>query len=195
MALPTDGPPDAHPAALLAALLFAARKHRHQRRKGADAPPFVNHAIEVAELLARVAGVTDVVTLQAAILHDTLEDTRTEPEEIEAAFGTEVRQVVEEVTDDKRLERVERRRIQVERAPTLSERAKLVRLADKVANIQAVVESPPVNWSTPRRLEYLDWTCEVVDGCRGCSPELERLYDEALRQGTERIRKEMKEGD
>ncbi|WP_448598921.1 HD domain-containing protein [Thermoleptolyngbya sp.] len=52
-----------------------------------DASPYINHPIEVAEILARVGGVSDVITLQAAILHDTLEDTETTPEEIDAAFG------------------------------------------------------------------------------------------------------------
>src|SRR5215216_1626051 len=90
--------------ALLKALHFAADKHRDQRRKGAEASPYVNHLIEVTELLAREGGVTDVLTLQAAILHDTLEDTKTTPEELEETFGAEVRRVVEEVTDDKTLE-------------------------------------------------------------------------------------------
>ena len=87
---------------ILKALHFAANKHRDQRRKDVEASPYINHPIEVAELLARVGGVTDPVTLQGAILHDTIEDTKTTPEELEAAFGQEVRRVVEEVTDDKR---------------------------------------------------------------------------------------------
>lgn len=171
--------------ALLAALGFAAREHRDQRRKGAGSPPFINHAIEVAELLAGVGGVTDVVTLQAAVLHDTLEDTDVTPAELEAAFGPEVREVVEEVTDDKRLARAERRRIQVERAPSLSERAKLIRLADKIANVQAVAESPPLDWSEERRRDYLRWTHHVVEGCRGCNRPLEQLYEETLRRSRE----------
>src|SRR3712207_4851286 len=89
--------------ALLGALHFAADRHRDQRRKGAEASPYINHPIEVAEVLARVGGVRDLVTLQAAILHDTLEDTETTAEELAAAFGPEVLRVVEEVTDDKKL--------------------------------------------------------------------------------------------
>src|SRR3954464_12991765 len=115
---------------LLAALHFAADKHRDQRRKDAGASPYINHPIEVAELLARVGGVRDLVVLQAAILHDTIEDTQTTPGELEAHFGARVRKVVEEVTDDTTLLKVDRKRLQIEHAPHLSREAQLVKLAD-----------------------------------------------------------------
>src|SRR5258706_6496950 len=101
---------------ILKALHFAADKHRDQRRKDEEASPYINHPIEVAELLARVGGVTDLVTLQGAILHDTIEDTDTTPEELERQFGSEVRRVVEEVTDDKSLPKADRKRLQIEHA-------------------------------------------------------------------------------
>src|SRR6185436_14890407 len=108
-------------AAILKALHFAADKHRDQRRKDEEASPYINHPIEVAEMLARVGGVTDLVTLQGAILHDTIEDTNTTPEELEVHFGREVRDVVLEVTDDKTLEKMERKRLQIEHAAHISE--------------------------------------------------------------------------
>lgn len=162
---------------LLTALWFAADRHRDQRRKGAESSPFINHLIEVAELLARVGGVSDLVTLQAAVLHDTLEDTRTTAEELEERFGREVRRVVEEVTDDKRLPSHERKRLQVVNAPQLSRRAQMVKIADKISNVRSVAESPPAGWTLQRRREYLDWSSRVVAGCRGCNRELERFYD------------------
>jgi guanosine-3',5'-bis(diphosphate) 3'-pyrophosphohydrolase len=170
-------------AALLKALHFAADKHRDQRRKDVEASPYINHPIEVAELLTRVGDVQDLVTLQAAILHDTLEDTKTTVEELDAAFGVDVRHVVEEVTDDKRLPKLERKRLQIEHAAHLSSRAKHVKLADKISNVRAVTKTPPVNWPLTRRQEYLDWTEKVVAGLRGCNPQLEKLYDELLREG------------
>src|SRR3954470_16365959 len=109
--------------ALLSALQFASVKHRDQRRKGAEASPYINHPIEVAELIARVGGVTDVVALQGAVLHDTIEDTQTTGEELERLFGPEVRSVVEEVTDDKSLAKHERKQHQIDHAPYLSKRA------------------------------------------------------------------------
>lgn len=170
-------------AALLGALHFAADKHRDQRRKGAEASPYVNHLIEVAELLAREGGVSDIVVLQAAVLHDTLEDTQTTREELELAFGHEVRSLVEEMTDDKSLPKTERKRLQIEHAPHLSPRAKLVKLADKISNVRSILETPPEGWSLERRREYLDWSERVVAGCRGCNTGLERAYDEVLSLG------------
>ena len=168
---------------ILKALHFAAGKHRDQRRKGAEASPYINHPIEVAELLSRVGGVHDRITLQGALLHDTIEDTQTTPEELEAAFGLEVRRVVEEVTDDKRLPKAERKRLQIEHAPHLSERARQIKLADKISNVRAITQSPPTDWTLARRQEYLDWTEKVVAGLRGCSPSLESLYDQLLNEG------------
>jgi guanosine-3',5'-bis(diphosphate) 3'-pyrophosphohydrolase len=170
-------------AALLKALHFAADKHRDQRRKDAEASPYINHPIEVAELLARVGGVTDLITLQGAILHDTIEDTQTTPEELEALFGREVRKVVEEVTDDTTLDKADRKRLQVEHAPHVSLRAKQIKLADKIANVRAVTEAPPAKWPLSRRKEYLEWTSQVIAGLRGCNAPLEKLYDQLLENG------------
>lgn len=174
-------------AALLKALHFASLKHRDQRRKDVEASPYINHLIEVAELLARVGHVTDIVVLQSAILHDTIEDTQTTPDEIEALFGPAVRQVVQEVTDDKSLPKADRKRLQIEHAPHLSPRARLVKLADKISNVQSVTHTPPADWPLDRRREYLDWTQQVVAGLRGCNAHLEALYDQVLCDGQEAL--------
>ena len=168
---------------ILQALHFAAAKHRDQRRKGAEASPYINHPIEVAELLARVGEVTDSVVLQAAILHDTLEDTQTTPAELDAIFGPEVREVVAEITDDKQLPKAERKRLQIVHAPQLSTRAKLVKLADKIANVRSIIDTPPAEWSLERKREYLDWSERVVAGCRGSNAALERAFAETLAEG------------
>src|SRR6186713_1252036 len=107
---------------LLAAIEFASRKHSTQRRKDADASPYINHPIAVTHLLADTGGITDLVTLMAAVLHDTVEDTKTTAEELEAQFGRTVRKVVEEVTDDKALAPAVRKQRQVDHAPHLSPR-------------------------------------------------------------------------
>ena len=169
--------------ALFKALHFAADKHRDQRRKGAEASPYVNHLIEVAELLAREGGVTDVLTLQAAILHDTLEDTETTLAELDARFGVEVRRIVEEVTDDQRLSNAERKRLQIVHARHLSERAKLVKLADKIANLRSLVQAPPVDWSLKQKREYVAWSERVGEGLRGCNRKLEESFDAAVAKG------------
>ena len=170
-------------AVLLKALHFASIKHKDQRRKDEEASPYINHPIEVAELLARVGQVTDMVVLQSAILHDTIEDTQTTAEEIEEVFGAEVRSVVQEVTDDKSLPKEVRKQLQIEHAPHISTRAKLVKLADKISNVRAIQETPPANWSLQRRNAYLDWTEQVVAGLRGCNSHLEAIYDQYLQSG------------
>jgi guanosine-3',5'-bis(diphosphate) 3'-pyrophosphohydrolase len=170
-------------AQLLEALQFAAHKHRAQRRKDADASPYINHPLEVATILATTGAISDLATLLAAVLHDTIEDTETTPEELEERFGPEVRSLVLEVTDDKRLPKEERKRLQVEHAPSLSPKAKLIKLGDKIANVHDVTATPPADWTLERRRDYLDWTEQVVQGCRGANPSLERRYDEALRSG------------
>ena len=173
-------PEESMPALILSALHFAADKHRDQRRKGVEASPYINHPIEVAEVIARVGGITDPVTLRAAILHDTLEDTETSPEELEARFGRDVASVVREVTDDKTLPTEERKAVQIEHARHLTPEARLVKLGDKTANIRSVSDAPPPDWSLGRRRAYLDWAERVIAGCRGTNPALERCFDDTL---------------
>jgi GTP diphosphokinase / guanosine-3',5'-bis(diphosphate) 3'-diphosphatase len=168
---------------LLTSLHFAADKHRDQRRKSREACPYINHPIEVAEILSRVGGVNDLATLQAAILHDTIEDTQTTGEELEARFGTEVRRLVEEVSDDQRLPKAERKRLQIEHASRLSPKAKLIKIADKISNVRDVTHSPPTHWPHQRRCEYLDWAEKVVAGLRGSNLAVDALFDRTLKEG------------
>jgi guanosine-3',5'-bis(diphosphate) 3'-pyrophosphohydrolase len=166
-------------ALLLKALAFAAHKHRDQRRKDADASPYINHPIALADVLVNEGGITDVEVICAALLHDTVEDTATTHEELLDAFGTRIARIVAEVTDDKRLPKAERKRLQVEHAPHISRGAKLVKLADKIVNLRDVLERPPAGWDLQRRREYFDWAKQVIDGLRGIHPRLEAAFDAA----------------
>jgi guanosine-3',5'-bis(diphosphate) 3'-pyrophosphohydrolase len=168
---------------LLKAMRFSAIKHRDHRRKDILQSPYINHPIQVAETLWEIGGVRDDATLVAAILHDTIEDTRTLPDEIRANFGEEVLGLVLEVTDDKNLPKEERKRLQIEHAPHKSVPAKLIKLADKICNLGDILHSPPPDWSLARRQEYLFWTEQVVAGLRGTNPALEKKYDETLEAG------------
>ena len=105
---------------LIRAVAFAAEKHRGQRRKDKDGSPFINHPIALANLLANEASQTDVDVLCAAILHDTIEDTQTTLEELATNFGTKVRDMVQEVTDNKGLLKEVRMQRQIEHSPHLS---------------------------------------------------------------------------
>ena len=166
-------------ALLLKALAFAAHKHRDQRRKDPAASPYINHPIALADVLVNEGGVTDVEVLCAALLHDTVEDTDTTPQELAADFGPRVARIVAEVTDDQALSKAERKRLQVEHAASLSPEAKLVKLADKICNLRDVAERPPASWDLARRREYFDWAKRVVDGLRGAHARLEAAFDAA----------------
>lgn len=167
-------------ATLLRAARFAADRHRDQRRKGADGEPYINHPLGVASVLAVEGGVTDIDVLCAALLHDTIEDTDTSGAELEAEFGPAVRSLVEEVTDDKSLPKERRKALQIEHASALSDKARLVKLADKICNLRDVAVDPPADWLLARRQAYFDWAVAVVDGLRGTHAELEARFDEAL---------------
>ena len=173
----------------LTALRFAAEKHRDQRRKDSSRSPYINHPIAVAEILWRTGGVRDMITLTAALLHDTVEDTATSPDEIRAQFGEEVLSVVLEVTDDKHLPKARRKELQIETAAHKSPRARQLKLADKINNVIDVTHTPPSDWSQERLREYLDWTERVVDGMRGQNPRLEAEYDRVLAEGRAMLEK------
>jgi len=180
---PRAGYPPSDASRLLEAAQFAATKHRDQRRKDVDASPYINHPIAVAELLARVGGVTDITVLLAAVLHDTVEDTKTSFGELYALFGEAVRGIVVEVTDDKTLPKEERKRRQIAHAANGSHAAKLVKLADKICNVSDVIEHPAEGWSVERRLEYITWAERVIAGCRGTNVALEQHFDELVSRG------------
>jgi guanosine-3',5'-bis(diphosphate) 3'-pyrophosphohydrolase len=169
-------------ALLLKALAFAAHKHRDQRRKDADASPYINHPIALADVLVNEGGIHDYEVLSAALLHDTVEDTATTHEELLDAFGSRIARIVAEVTDDQRLSKAERKRLQIEHAPKISHEAKLVKLADKLVNLRDVAERPPARWDLERRREYFDWAKQVIDGLRGTHPRLEAAFDAAYQR-------------
>ncbi|MFY9314453.1 MAG: HD domain-containing protein [Burkholderiales bacterium] len=176
------GNPEKDLALLFRALAFAAHKHRDQRREDAEASPYINHPIALAEVLAREGGIADAEVLAAALLHDTIEDTATTAGELRAGFGARIAAMVEEVTDDKSLPKAERKRLQIVHAAAISPGAKLVKLADKICNLRDVAERPPAKWDLQRRQEYFEWAKQVIDGLRGVHPTLERAFDEAYRR-------------
>lgn len=161
---------------------FAARAHVGQRRKGHAQEPYINHLAEVAALLAEATHGHDAVLIAAGWLHDTLEDTDTEREELESLFGPGVAAIVAEVTDDKSLLKADRKRLQVETAPNKSAQARMLKVADKTSNLRAIAQSPPSGWDFARREDYVRWAEAVVDGCRGLNSTLETTFDEAAQQ-------------
>jgi guanosine-3',5'-bis(diphosphate) 3'-pyrophosphohydrolase len=164
---------------LLKALGFAARKHKDQRRRDVEASPYINHPITLANILCNEAHVTDKEVICAALLHDTVEDTDTTAAELEREFGAVIRDIVMDVTDDKSLRKAERKQLQIEHAAHISDKAKLVKLADKISNLRDMDSCPPEGWDVQRRREYFDWAKAVIDRLRSVHAQLESIFDEA----------------
>ena len=178
--------PDADLRRLVAALNYAATHHKDQRRKDRDGSPYINHPITLLHILAVEAGVTDSDVLCAAVLHDVIEDCAdSEAErdqraaEIDAMFGSEVLAIVQDVTDDKTLSKAERKQQQIDHARQILHGAKLVKLADKTANLRDVAHNPPPAWPLERRREYFDWARAVVDAIGPAHAGLRKLFEQA----------------
>jgi hypothetical protein len=175
-------PKDEEALMLVRTIQFAAEKHKSQRRKGEAAEPYINHLSEVASLLATHTRGKDVNLIAAGLLHDTLEDTETTYDELVSHFGKDVADLVQEVTDDKSLPKRERRRLEVLSTPTKSERAKALKLADKISNVRSLVTSPPVGWPLDLKKSYIATAQNVAEGCAGTSPLLEKLFHETCEE-------------
>jgi guanosine-3',5'-bis(diphosphate) 3'-pyrophosphohydrolase len=167
---------------ILAAALFAAEKHAHQKRKGAAAEPYVNHLIEVAHLVSTVASELDANLVMAAFLHDVIEDTSTTQADLVERFGQDVADLVVEMTDDKSLPKAERKRLQIEKAPKISARAQIIKLADKIANLRSLLTSPPPDWDYERKRQYFEWGKRVVDALSQPNPTLKSEFERTFRR-------------
>lgn len=166
-------------AAVLAAAHQAAIWHAPQRRKGEAAEPYINHLLEVADLVAQATDGADPDLVIAALLHDATEDCDIPNSEIAARFGDDVASLVAAVTDDKTLPKAERKRLQIAHAAHAGTRAQTLKLADKTSNLRALATSPPAGWPLERQRDYLAWARAVVAGTRGANPWLEAQFDAA----------------
>ena len=162
-------------AKLLSALSIAASFHQNQRRKGSRGAPYINHLIDVADILATTAKVKDIDLLIAAVLHDLLEDTSATIDDIEV-FGSRGILLVQSVTDDKSLPKEERKRLQIEHMREAAAETKLIKLADHCSNIVSL----PDDWSLERKNQFLDGSERVAIHCFGVSTALDREYRERL---------------
>ncbi|MBE0551672.1 MAG: HD domain-containing protein [Ignavibacterium sp.] len=172
---------------ILKAAHFAAQKHRDQRRKDNAASPYINHPLRVALLLSDIGKVQDEEILAAALLHDTIEDTDTKPEELEKLFGTRILELVKEVTDNKSLPKDERKQIQIEHAAEISTDAALIKLGDKISNVIDVTFTPPKHWGIKRRRAYFDWAEAVVNNLPKANQGLEDYFRKVIEAGREKL--------
>ena len=164
---------------VLKATQFAALKHCDQRRKDGKTP-YIIHPISVAMILSEIGSIEDLEILSAALLHDTLEDTDTSAHELDKNFGSRVRIIVEELTDNDMLTFSQSKQMQIENAPYLSKNATLVRIADKISNVSDVIENPPPEWNQKRCNKYVDWAEAVMNNCQKVNQDLENHFFELL---------------
>lgn len=179
---------------LAKALAFASVAHRNHRRKGASQEPYINHLIEVLDLVASVES-EDMDVLVAAVLHDVLEDTQTGYNDLAAAFGERVARMVQENSDDMTLPKPERGRARLAAMRKKSREARLVKFSDIISNLRAIATSPPAGWSNDRRLGYLNSCRNLVDAGRGANAEIERIFDDTARAVEQVIRTEDIDGN
>ncbi|MBS0649418.1 MAG: bifunctional (p)ppGpp synthetase/guanosine-3',5'-bis(diphosphate) 3'-pyrophosphohydrolase [Verrucomicrobia bacterium] len=170
--------------AMSKAIDFAAIKHEGQYREGILRTPYIIHPLGVVKSLWSEGGIREGDTLVAAVLHDTLEDTQTTPEEIEANFGYHVRSIVEELTDDPHLSSEEKKQKQVEHAKEYSREARLIKLADRLYNIRDLKNLTPSERLACKN--YLEWSLKLLTALRGANMVLENALElEILTQLTE----------
>lgn len=117
------------------AIIFATQKHEGQKRKGTDIP-YIVHPMEVMQILTDMH--CEEVVIIAGILHDTLEDTDTTPEEIREAFGENVLAIVQTESEDKSKTWKERKQRTVDELKEASTESKQVCFADKLSNIRSM---------------------------------------------------------
>jgi (p)ppGpp synthase/HD superfamily hydrolase len=164
---------------LFEAIDFAAYKHRYQKRKGLRPVPYINHPIGVTKFLLDHIASPELEVLQSAILHDTLEDTKTTYEEIQQKFGDKVASIVNELTDDMSLSYRFRKRLQIENAKNLSFEAGCIKIADKYCNIYDVLNTY-LGWPKMRKIQYIKWAIEVVVNIQNKNHELEKSFYEMI---------------
>ena len=132
------------------AIAFAFDAHKDQQRKGSN-EPYIMHPLRVFTHLIEL-GITDTDVLCAAVLHDTIEDCNITADEIADNFGKTVAELVLTLTENKLLERTERKKQILDKMTIASSKAKLIKAADRYDNLH---DPFPNVWNTEKKLQYL----------------------------------------
>ena len=169
--------------------VYAEKAHTGQYRKtkpGAQRVPYIEHPRAVARILHDEAGITDPVVLQAALLHDTIEDTGVTHANLVAEFGHDVADVVAELTNPADFGPGGKAAWQAAHAATMSPRAAAVKVADKTANLRDLVASPP-DWDAERKRNYFDDARQVVQAMGARHPVLDNLFSTTYLTGLDKL--------
>jgi guanosine-3',5'-bis(diphosphate) 3'-pyrophosphohydrolase len=165
----------------LDSLEFAAYRHRFDKTKNDE--PYINHIIDVCKLIAVIGEENDEDVLIAAALHDTVEKTGTKASDINFQFGDKVFQLVMEVTDHSSGTDLDKFSQQLQRVDSLSQKAKLIKLADKISNVKSLLSFPPAGWDLEKRSLYINWADRIIHALHGTNEKLEAYYSELITEG------------
>lgn len=160
--------------------MYAIEKHACQKRR--DGSPYVAHPFRVAESVRSIGGVTDPEVVMAAMMHDLIEDTDVEYDDLVKLFGRRVADLVASLSGDMRLPKPERRAEVIERARRGSTEVKTIRLADRLDNLLDMA-----GFSPGRKREYLEGSEQTLEACRGANAALEAALERAIA----RVRREL----
>lgn len=175
------------PYRLIVALELAAKAHVKQRRKS-DQSPYLNHLIDVMSLLVKF-GHDDENLLISAVLHDAIEDTTVNYDQLYLMFGEEVAVTVKGLTDDKRLSLQERRLEQLKKAKNGTRNHKLIKLSDAISN----ASSMPLNWPLKRAKESLNHLKNLAGACGDVCPEMYQMLLEKIDSAIDSLDKSKRE--
>ena len=164
---------------VLDAVAFAAEAHSGQVRRDAEGSPYIRHPIEVAQLLS-MAGIEDEDVICAAILHDVVEDCGVGVDVIGSMFGPRVAGFVGEVSDEPDLHGAARKDAQVVKVGMISPEGKLIKVADKICNLQDVLYRPPVTWDEARKAAYFDFAERVFKAANIKNPYLIECFNDLM---------------
>ena len=151
---------------IIEVISFAAESHRFQRRKDEQQSAYICHPLDVMNILRNTGNVTDIIALQAAVLHDVVEDCGVSYEQLCKLFGKDVADIVMECSDDKSLSWQNRKDMQIVHAKNVSARACLVKIGDKISNLTDILIHTPAKWGIERIQKYVLWSKNVVDALR-----------------------------
>ncbi|MEW6536804.1 MAG: HD domain-containing protein [Candidatus Auribacterota bacterium] len=167
---------------LLKAICLASDIHRKERRRDKDQSPYINHPVEVSKIVAEIGAIHDPKTIIAAILHDVLESSEMNEEDLASVFGTEIASIVQEVTDDMTRPRKIRKQLQIDHAAKLSPPARAIKLADKISNVQTIFHTSDEVWPVKKQKKYLSWAQKVVEQLHGTNESMETYFTDLCRK-------------
>lgn len=138
------------------AMKLACNAHGVVKRKNGKDMYFI-HPIDCANILWEL-GCRDQAVLDAALNHDVPEDTDVKVPDLERELGKEIAEIVQDVTDNKADPAGFRKIDQVDHGSNIRTKAKYVKIADTISNLQdMVINGPPIGWGARRVQSYFLW--------------------------------------